>query len=322
MNPLISIVVPVYKVEEVLDRCVKSILEQTYEYWEVILVDDESPDGSPALCDQWAQRDSRIRVVHQSHAGVSTARNRGIAEAKGDFLVFVDSDDFVDNDYLECLLKAQEHTGADLVMCSAVCEDDEGRPKRTDEEWTFDDMPEDRLFTGRETLRFLYRTIGAVLWGKLYAKRIWNTLRFPDGKIHEDEFVLHHVYFACESVAVLHRKPYHYIDARPSIMHADYSLKRLDRLDAKIDRLAFFTKHDVDRDLIEREFIDLNKHIIWSRALPWNAPENKPRFRELFASYRAIPFSILSKLPLKSGINYIGTRLCPFTYWSLHERGK
>ncbi|RSX51146.1 glycosyltransferase family 2 protein [Bifidobacterium callimiconis] len=322
MNPLISIVVPVYKVEEVLDRCVQSILDQTYEYWEVILVDDASPDDSPALCDQWAQRDSRIRVVHQHHAGVSTARNRGIAEAKGDFLVFVDSDDFVDNDYLECLLKAQERTGADLVMCSAVCEDDEGHPKRTDEEWTFDDMPEDRLFTGRETLRFLYRTIGAVLWGKLYVKRIWDTLRFPDGKIHEDEFVLHHVYFACESVAVLHRKPYHYIDARPSIMHADYSLKRLDRLDAKIDRLAFFTKHDVDRDLIEREFIDLNKHIIWSRALPWNAPENKPRFRELFASYRSIPLSILSKLPLKSGINYIGTRLCPFTYWSLHERGK
>lgn len=320
MQPLISIVIPVYKVEDVLDRCVRSVIAQTYQHWEAILIDDESPDGSPALCDRRAAKDSRIRVIHQAHAGVATARNRGVAAAQGDFLVFIDSDDFVDSDYLSRLMEAQERTHADLVMSSAVCEDNHGQPKRVDEEWTFDDQPEGHLFTGRETLRFLYRTIGAVLWGKLYARRIWPYLKFPDGKIHEDEYTLHRIYFACSSVALLHAKTYHYIDARPSIMHTAYTLKRLDRLEAKIDRLAFYVNHHVDRDLVQREFTDLSKHIIWSRELPWNAPENRERFHEVFALYRTIPFGILRDISPQSGINYLGTRLCPFFYWNLHEK--
>lgn len=318
-NPLISIVIPVYNVGDVLDRCLRSIVVQSYEHWEVILVDDASSDDSPTSCDQWAAKDGRIRALHQDHGGVSTARNRGVASARGDFLTFIDGDDFVEPDYLSLLIGAQQRTHADLVMSAAVCEDSDGHRKQTNDRWDFNDLPAECLLTGRKALSLLRRTIGVVLWAKLYARRIWPMLRFPDGRIHEDEYVLHHVYFACETVAVIHSATYHYVRARPSIMHAQYTLRRLDRLDAKIDRLAFYTRHHVDRELIQWEFTDFNKFLIWSRTLQWNAAENRPRFRELFRHYRSIPPTILLNLPLSSGINYVGTWLCPFVFWRLHE---
>lgn len=317
MNHMISIVIPVYKVEDVLDRCIRSVIAQTYPHWEVILVDDASPDRSSALCDRWVAKDSRIHVIHQSHAGVATARNRGIAAAHGDFLTFIDSDDFVEPNYLSCLVEAQERTNADLVMSSAICEDDAGKPKRQNEQWGF---AEQQTINGNEALAVLGATIGCVLWAKLYSRRIVSALHFPDGKIHEDEFVLHHVYYACKTVTLLSEITYHYIDDKPSIMHSEYTVKRLDRIEALIDRLAFYASHNIDRSLITKEFINLNFCLIVSQELPWTSRENKPYFDIIFNKYKTIPISILRKLPLKQRINYIGTRFFPYTFWRLHGR--
>ena len=125
---LISIIVPVYRTEAWLEKCVRSVLAQTDGNWELILVDDGSPDGSGALCDRLSEEDARIRTVHQENAGVSAARNRGLEEARGAFAVFLDSDDWVDADYLERLRTWQKESGAELVVCGYALEDGSGAP--------------------------------------------------------------------------------------------------------------------------------------------------------------------------------------------------
>ena len=117
MEPLISIIVPVYQVEAYLDRCVASLLAQTYVNLEIILVDDGSPDRCPAICDMYAQKDSRVRVIHQENAGLSGARNAGIEVAKGEYLAFVDSDDYVSENFIRVLYDLLKETGCAVSQC-------------------------------------------------------------------------------------------------------------------------------------------------------------------------------------------------------------
>ena len=128
MNPLISLVIPVYNVEKYLDKCMESVLAQTYDNYEVILVDDGSTDNSGKMCDEYAERDSRVTVYHQKNSGVSVARNVGIENAKGEFISFIDSDDWVDESYLEKLVNAQIKYNADLTICEYTNVYADGRP--------------------------------------------------------------------------------------------------------------------------------------------------------------------------------------------------
>ena len=126
-KPEISIIVPVYQVEKYLNECIDSILAQTFTDFELILVDDDSPDNCPALCDAAAKRDSRVRVIHKQNGGVSTARNAGLDAAQGNWIAFVDSDDTVEPEYLEKMHKAVLETGADFAICSSQCIDETGK---------------------------------------------------------------------------------------------------------------------------------------------------------------------------------------------------
>ena len=126
-KPEISIIVPVYQVEKYLNECIDSILAQTFTDFELILVDDGSPDNCPALCDAAAKRDSRVRVIHKQNGGVSTARNAGLDAAQGNWIAFVDSDDTVEPEYLEKMHKAVLETGADFAICSSQCIDETGK---------------------------------------------------------------------------------------------------------------------------------------------------------------------------------------------------
>ena len=120
MNPLISVIVPIYKVEKYLDRCVESLINQTYKNLEIILVDDGSPDNSPAMCDNYAKKDSRIKVVHKKNGGLSDASNVGMSVATGEFISFIDSDDYVSDDFFEVLYNTMITEKSDIVECSVV----------------------------------------------------------------------------------------------------------------------------------------------------------------------------------------------------------
>ena len=165
MRDLISVIIPVYKVEKYLCRCVDSVLEQTYTNMEIILVDDGSPDNCPVMCDEYARQDSRVKVIHQENAGLSGARNAGIDMAQGQWLAFVDSDDYLAADFLERLYQACVDTGSSLSVCRWEYVRGETIPEHG--------TGETRVYTGREMLANLYVPDGAyfvVAWNKLYRK--------------------------------------------------------------------------------------------------------------------------------------------------------
>lgn len=212
---MISIVVPVYKVEAYLDACVESLVRQTFRDTEIILVDDGSPDRCGMMCDAWAERDRRIRVIHQENGGLSAARNSGIRAAKGEYISVIDSDDWTEPDMMEAMYGILEKTGADIALCGWVNEyENAERPSDTV-------TPGDHVWTRLEALGQLAGPEAVpyiVAWNRLCRSRIYEKLLFPVGKIHEDEYTAHEILGAAETVAALDRPFYHYRHREKSIM--------------------------------------------------------------------------------------------------------
>lgn len=267
MNPLISVIIPVYKVEDYLTACVESVLAQTYQNFEIILVDDGSPDNCPQMCDEFAARDSRIRVIHKPNGGLSSARNAGIDGAKGEYLAFLDSDDLWTPLFLERLYQAIGETGADLAVC--LFRRFRGKPPL--------ELPEAAqtlLLTQREAFeclfgvrnenmvvapnklygRKLFSSINestVVAWNKLYSADTFRQIRYPVGKLHEDEAVIHEILGLTQKVAWVDEAHYLYREVPNSITTAKFTLKRLDEMYAKEQRISYFEAQGM-RDLADR----------------------------------------------------------------------
>lgn len=217
MKPLISVIVPVYNVEKYLHTCVESILSQTYENIEVILIDDGARDSSPAICDSFAEKDARVRVIHKENGGVAKARNTGIEEATGEFYCFIDADDHVHPEYISCMYSLREKTDADISMCSYIYKWPDGTTKLTrntgySEEHTFCD-------SGKEALgKMLYGKIYAPsCYGKLFAKHI--KAHFPKYSIGEDMLACTKYLAEAENVAMVNKPFYFYMQHDESVMH-------------------------------------------------------------------------------------------------------
>lgn len=234
MRDLISVIIPVYKVEEYLCRCVDSVLAQTYTNMEIILVDDGSPDQCPAMCNEYARQDSRVKVIHQENAGLSGARNAGIDMAQGQWLAFVDSDDYLAADFLEQLYQACVDTGSDMSVCRWEYVRGEAIPEHG--------TGEIRVYTGREMLANLYVPDGAyfvVAWNKLYRKELFEDIRYPLGRIHEDEATTYRIYDKVKKAAYVDRSLYGYFVTPVSITRG-FNPKRMDWVTAVAERIDFF----------------------------------------------------------------------------------
>lgn len=237
--PVISVIVPVYKVEKYLERCVSSIASQTYRELEIILVDDGSPDRCPAICDAWADRDSRIRVIHKPNGGLSDARNAGMEAATGELMGFIDSDDWIEPRMYELLVCQMQEMQADLAACGVVMDWEDETPSRRM-------TPEgDRVLTREEALRAIIAedVLKQPVWYKLYRTEQIRGIRFPVGKYHEDVFWSYRAIAKAGRIAVCGDPCYHYIQRAGSIMGAGYSRKRLDAMEAKCQRQRFLEDH-------------------------------------------------------------------------------
>ena len=230
--PLISVIVPVYKVEKYLDRCVQSIVDQTYRNLEIILVDDGSPDNCPAICDAWAEKDNRIKVIHKENGGLSDARNAGMAITTGEYIAFVDSDDWVDRSFMETLLDLSVRTGADIAECNFIKTSGSTEARTTSDAVT--------VCTTEEALEKHIRIemFKQVVWNKLYRKNVINVV-FQKGKYHEDEFWTYQIIANCKKLAHIDRILYFYFQREDSIMGEGYSIKRIDAVEAKLQRNEF-----------------------------------------------------------------------------------
>lgn len=241
---LVSIIVPIYKVEQYLEECVQSLLNQTYKNLEVILVDDGSPDNCGKLCDEYAKKDGRIKVIHKENGGLSSARNAGLDIAKGEYIAFVDSDDCVSNKFIETLYRLCEDNDADIAVSEyikfsdKVDVDTEIKEKNIKK---YDSVTMQKLIYSNECVKFV------VVWNKLYKRRIYEDLRFPIGKINEDEFTTYKAYDKTnKDVVATNEVLYYYRYNENSIMGKKFNEKRLDVLDAYEERKKYYLeKKDV-----------------------------------------------------------------------------
>lgn len=226
---LISVIVPVYKVEPYLDKCVSSIVNQTYKNLEIILVDDGSPDRCGAMCDAWARRDSRIRVIHQENQGGGAARNAALDVASGALIAFVDSDDYLAPDTYDYLYGLLEQ-GADIAECGYVeVTDDDAAFSQDDEVYTY---PVQEALAAHIQDRFFRQLI----WNKLYRRAVIGAIRFPTGKKIDDEFFTYRVLGNAKTLTRSNRICYAYRQQEDSVMHSMDVQKRLQAVEAKAER--------------------------------------------------------------------------------------
>lgn len=242
MQPLVSVIIPIYNVEAYLQRCVASVRNQTYENLEIILVDDGSPDKCGSICDKLAGEDKRIVVIHKQNGGLSDARNHGLSVAKGEYIVFVDSDDYIAPFFVENLFDALVKTGSDVALCSyAVVSTDECKGFREVTEET-----EMEICDRNELLMNLYdanhqdATYFIVAWNKLYKRSLWEEIRFPKGKIHEDEATTYKIFDKCQKGVYVKTPMYGYFTSDSSITRGAFHINRLDWMDALNDRIRYF----------------------------------------------------------------------------------
>ena len=229
-SELISVIVPVYKVENYLKTCVHSILAQTYKNFELILVDDGSPDRCPEICEELAAEDSRIRVIHRKNGGLSAARNTGTKSAEGGYLTYIDSDDSVEPLYLQTLYEALKKNDADV----SVVRSREVYEGRSPEKQAAGAADERLVLTGRDAVKRLLEmdeTFMITAWGKLYSRKLAGLLHYPEGKLHEDEYVTYKVYLAAGRVVLSDYIGYRYLQREGSIVH-EFSEKNLEVLEA------------------------------------------------------------------------------------------
>ena len=215
--PLISIIVPVYNVKDYLEKCLQSICVQTYKNLEIILIDDGSSDGSGELCNLFAQRDGRIKVIHQTNAGQSAARNRGLAVAQGELLGFVDSDDWIEPDMYEFLYHLLKENGADISICSHYRD----KGKKSVAKYS---SGEQFVFTRDEGIRALVvdRRIRNYVWDKLYKRRLFSGITFPLNRIFEDIAISYRIFYKAEKIVVREFPKYHYVIRDGSAMQSKY----------------------------------------------------------------------------------------------------
>lgn len=257
MKDLVSIIVPVYNAQEYLDQCVESIIVQTYKKIELILVNDGSTDNSLLKCLAWAKKDNRVIVKDKFNSGVSSTRNEGLSLAKGEYIMFVDSDDFIDKTLLEVLINNIKNNNSDIAIADFVRFIDD---KKTYNKYT------NLNFIAAKKEKFVnlyneYNIITVVQWGKLFKKEIFDGLEFPVGKIHEDEYMIFEELKRAQKVSYILQPLYYYRYRADSIMNKPFNISRYDAVKYLEERNEYFTKLKYS-DLIRK-----NNNMIFNNLL-------------------------------------------------------
>ncbi len=250
--PLISVIVPVYKVEKYLDACLESLTSQTYANLEILLVDDGSPDRSGSICDAWAARDSRVQVIHQANAGGGAARNAALDRASGELLAFVDSDDYIAPDMFSHLygLLCQ---GADIAECGYQEVAADAVPFPAEEGQVHWHSPEEAMAAHIADTHFRQ-----IIWNKLYRRQVAGDTRFPVGTRIDDEYFTYHLLGRARKLVRSDKVCYAYRQQPGSVMHQSYSIKRVQALSAKSGRLGWIRANMPGLEKLAQEELILN----------------------------------------------------------------
>jgi len=263
---LISVIIPVYKVEKYVEKCIQSVINQTYENLQIILVDDGSPDNCGKICDEYAKKDHRIEVIHKSNGGLSDARNKGLEIAKGEYIGFVDSDDYIEADMYEVLYNLLKQYNADVSICNFYTVS-QGKISIKNAENGIKEY--NRIEILKEIL--LDKNIQSYAWNKLYKKELFDEIKYPIGKKYEDIGTTFFLLEKCNKVVVTGKSEYYYINRQDSIVNnvtestiTDYIeliIQRYDYIEENIKELSSYNKDYLKRILktAEQDIKNLKK---------------------------------------------------------------
>lgn len=266
-NDLISIIIPIYNVSKYLFVCLDSVLSQTYKNIEVILVNDGSTDDSLNICNEYLSKDNRIILINQKNLGLSEARNSGLNIAKGNYICFVDSDDFIDANYVKFLYENLIENNADISACDFYYFDETKKWinfKKINETYSNIDAISDILNCESN--------IGVVAWNKLYKKSLFtdNNIEFPKNKIFEDSFIMYYLFYKSNKISFINKELYYYRQRSDSIINEKYSCKKLDKVEHVLELKKFLSDKKIDISVVDYEtniYLSLINDIIKSNYI-------------------------------------------------------
>lgn len=251
---LFSIIVPVYKVERYLDVCINSILEQTYTNFELILVDDGSPDKCGEMCDLYSHKNGKIRVIHRENGGLSAARNSGLKEAVGEYIIFVDSDDMLHPQLLELSADEIERNGADIVAFrfQEVCDEDRDSKRDISPPISYKTVSAKQV--KRDFYGFFPDVLSISAWSRVYKRKLFETMRFKEGIIYEDLQILPTLLDACDRISYTDTPLYYYRQTPNSIIRSDFSVKQFDMLWIEKNSIIPFIDKNATRENVNKAY--------------------------------------------------------------------
>lgn len=256
MNDLISVIVPIYKVQNYICKCIESIINQTYSNIEIILVNDGSPDDCGEICDNYCKKDNRVKVIHKENGGLSDARNAGLDCAEGKYVLFIDGDDYIKPEMIEIMYTTIIRDISDMVICNYELADEDGKiiSKKRNKIYESDNkdiiIDEEIFWNNCHDYDYLYYVIAC---NKLYNINIFKNIRYKKGAVHEDEIILHKVVGKCNKISCIPEKLYIYIQHQNSIMNSKASEKYMYCIDGIICRIKYLHKKGYD-NYLDRHF--------------------------------------------------------------------
>lgn len=297
---LISIIVPVYNVERYLERCVNSLVNQTYKNLEIILVDDGATDSSGVLCDFLAKQDERIQVIHKTNGGLSDARNVGMRVAKGELIAFVDSDDYIHHEMYERMHSAMKREGSDIIICG-ICSFEDGHDVQNGElDNTYENVDSPDIYKCLVDKDI----VTVVQWNKLFKKEVLEGIEYPIGKLHEDVYVIHRELARCKRITYLDAKMYFYMQRSDSIMHTESEKSIEDGIEGLESRIDFFDKRGLNNernDTINEILSSLYWKIKDSAGVDGFSEKNRwlaERYSLLYEKYKIVNADIVYNIDL------------------------
>ena len=294
---LISVIIPIYNVENELEKCLNSVINQTYKRLEIILIDDGSTDGCGLICDRYQKQDIRIKTIHKDNGGLSSARNVGLDVATGDLVSFVDSDDFLENTMLEELKKNMEEFNSDISVCNFYFVNKKQEKRNfTFNEKSFVSVGKDKF----ANIQNKYDCLTVYSWNKLYRRKVFENIRYPEGKIFEDSYILCDLLNNANKVSYILKPLYNYVKREDSITNS-FSINHFDKIDSfnkiilflndngyfdlameeenrkmniLIILLSKMKRYDIkDKEIEEKyyqELVNTNKEVKWKGATKYN----------------------------------------------------
>lgn len=302
---MISVIVPIYNVEKYLVRCIESLLSQTYKDLELILVDDASPDQCGKICEEYAKKDPRIRVIHKKNGGLSDARNAGLDCATGDYIAFVDGDDYVYPNYLEELYNTIQKDNSDLVIGGFDVVDEAENILNT----KVPDKNGKQVWTQDDFWNIYYEDIQnsctMVAWNKLYTKKIFEKERYFVGALHEDEYICHKIISQCNKISIVNKPLYYYVQRGDSITSKLTIKNHVHLLKAYYSRMSYF-KHTKQYQFLEKTLYSASLELVYMKEFKGAECEYGMKLHDEYKRVRKIYKYLIkkqkSKKLLKHGI--------------------